>query len=134
MEKKENLTDSPNATTERSIEFRRSEDITSGYANNFQLEPNPFDLKIIFGTLNYSESQKVIIDQFSSVNISWSEIKLLIYFLRIHLVQYEANNGKVKIHDAVMPEEPSDISPEFDNAIGREILNSIKKFRKELMD
>lgn len=114
-------------------ELRRDDDFISRYANNFQLESSAFDLKLIFGLLNQSTS-KVFVEQHTAINLSWPEVKLLLFFLQLHLAAHERDNGKVKIPlDALPPEPPAEPPPPYDNPKGREAYDLIRKMRADFL-
>jgi len=120
-------------------EFRRNEDFVARYANNVQIENSAFDLKVVFGLLDQSGAAKqpvgkLAVDQHTSISLSWPEVKLLIFFMQLHLAGYEAENGKVKVPlDALPPEPPSVIPPQFDNEAGRKGMELIRKMRAEFL-
>lgn len=125
----------PGTTPTRSsqVEFRRKENVISCYANQVQVESNAFDLKLVFGLYDHRDPAKPIIEQFSSMNLSWPEVKLLIYWMQVHLAGYEKENGKVKIPATAIPPEIPPISPQFDNPKGREVFDMIRKMRAEFL-
>ena len=135
MENKEVSTAAPTPPPVTPGEIRRDEKIfTSSYANNIQVEPNSFDLKITFGILDYRNPLKPALDQFSSVNISWPEVKLFIYFMQLNLAMYELENGKVKIPASALPPEITPTTPsELDNPQGRAAFDLFRKMRAEFM-
>jgi hypothetical protein len=119
-------------------EIRRDQNFISVYANNVQLESNAFDVKMVFGILDQSGATKLppilAVDQHTSVSISWPEVKLLIFFMQLHLAGYEAENGKVKVPlNAIPPEPPPVLPPQFDNEAGRKGIDLIRKMRAEFV-
>ena len=125
----------PTLTPATPEDFRRDKEVfTSNYANNIQVESNAFDLKLIFGILDHRNPSKAAVDQFSSVNISWPEVKLLIYLMQLHLATYELENGKVKIPAGALPPEiPSTPPPEISNPQFRAAFELIRKMRAEFI-
>jgi hypothetical protein len=123
------------STLDKKVEFKRDEKtFSSGYANSIIVESNAFDLKLIFGLYDYRDPLKPIIEQFSSMNIPWSEVKLLIYWMQLHLAGYERENGKIKVPTSALPPEiPSDPQPPFDNPKGREALDMMRKMRADFL-
>lgn len=121
-------------------EMRRIEDFISRYANNVQVESSAFDVKMIFGILDQSGVLKVppvlmpSVEQHTSINLSWPEVKLLIYFLQLHLASHERDNGKVKIPVVALPPElPSSAPPPFDNPQGERVFEMMRKMRAEFI-
>ncbi|AKS23495.1 hypothetical protein ABH19_06640 [Leptospirillum sp. Group II 'CF-1'] len=135
MENKEKITVPPISSSSDPEQIRRDEEVfISSYANHILVESNPFDLKLIFGLLDHRNPLKPAVDQFSSVNIPWTEVKLLIYFLKLHLAVYELENGKVKIPATVLPPEiPPTPPPELDNPQGRAAFDLLRKMRAEFI-
>lgn len=113
--------------------LRRAEDFVSRYANNIQFESSAFDLKVVFGLLDQSGApkfEKASVEQHTAISLSWIEVKLLIFFLQLHLDGYEAENGKVKIPINALPAEPpAALPPQFDTPESRESLERIRKMR-----
>lgn len=93
------------------LDFERTEDFIPLYANNVQFEQSAFDLKIIFGELNQSQS-KVRVEQHSSVTISWAQAKLMAYYLQLNIAGYETQMGKIKIREDLVPVAIPPLSPE----------------------
>lgn len=105
---------------------RDPEDFAALYANNVQAESSAWDLKVIFGILDQS-SQPPKVVQHTSINLPWTQIKILLYFMRVNLAIQEAQNGKVVIPPSIMPPDPAKLdlagfTPEL-----REILSTFYK-------
>jgi hypothetical protein len=117
------------------VTFKRDEEtFFSGYANSVIVESNIFDLKLIFGLYDHRDPTKPVVGQFSSVNIPWSEVKLLMFWMQVHLAGHEKDNGKVKVPTgALPPEPPTALPPQFDNPKGRESLEMLRKMRAEFI-
>jgi len=119
-------------------EFHRDADFVSRYANNFQIEGTAFDAKLVFGLLDQSKASKepgrVDCDQHTAISLSWPEVKLLIFYLQLHLAGHEKENGKVKISANALPPEPPATPPAaYDNPRGREALELIRKMRADFL-
>jgi hypothetical protein len=122
------------------ISFRRSDDFVARYANNVQVESSAFDVKMVFGILDQSGLTKAppdpqpFVEQHTSINLSWAEMKLLIYFLQLHLAGYEKDNGKVKIPvTALPPELPMIAPPPFNNPQGERAFELMRRMRAEFL-
>ncbi len=139
MEKSESktaTTHTPIATpVQQQFELRRNSEIFfSLYANNVQVESNLFDLKLVFGVLDLRNATKPSVDQISGVNLSWPEVKLLLYFMKLHLALHELENGKVKIPTSALPPEiPSVLPPQFNNPTGRAAFELMRRLRAEFI-
>jgi hypothetical protein len=104
------------------------------------VESNAFDVKVLFGILDQSGSAKAppdfqpVVEQHTSINLSWPEIKLLIYFLQLHLASHERDNGKVKIPvNALPPELPPIAPPPFNNPQGERAFELMRQMRAEFL-
>jgi hypothetical protein len=125
---------SPGAIT-APFDIRRSEDFFALYANNVQLEGNAFDLKLTFGILDVRNPLKPGVEQLVSINLAWPEVKVLLYYMNLHLKGYETENGNVKVPaSALPPDVPSTIPPQFDNPQAREALELMRRLRAEFVD
>ncbi len=114
-------------------EFRRTEDFSSVYSNNVQFESSTWDLKAIFGELNQSGG-KLIVDQHTSVSMSWMQAKVMSYFLRLFIAFYEIDNGTIRIPPPVLPPEPPPLPPEYENnPRAQAVRDYALKMREELM-
>ena len=109
------------------------EDFVTGYANNIQLEPSSFDLKMVFGELSQTGG-RVKIEQHTSITISWIEAKLLIYFLQIQIAGHELQHGKIRLPKNVLPAEPGPVPPDYpDKATGEAMRQMVSKMREEFL-
>lgn len=118
--------------------LERGEDFVSRYANHVQVESGPFDLKVVFGLVDQAGVAKIppraIVEQHTAMNLAWPEVKVLIYFMQVHLAGYEKTNGKVKIPtDALPPEIPSNLPPQYDTQEGRESIELLRRMREEFI-
>jgi hypothetical protein len=129
----------PTALIPNTMETRRTEDFVSRYSNNVQLESNSFDLKLVFGLLDQSRATKQptakpSVEQHTAISLSWPEVKIIMFYLQVHLTGYEMENGKVKIPASAIPPEPPLTPPtQFDNPQGRAALDLIRKLRAEFI-
>jgi Protein of unknown function (DUF3467) len=117
------------------VEVKRDEEeFFSTYANSVIVESNVFDMKLIFGLLDQRDPLHAIINQFLSVNISWVEVKLLLYWMQVHLASHELENGKVRVPPKAFPTEiPAEPPPPFDSPLGREAFEVLRKMRAEFV-
>jgi hypothetical protein len=124
-------------------EFRRDVDFVSRYANNVQVESNAFDLKLTFGLLDQRGAMKdpnapPSVEQHTAINLSWPEVKLLIFWMQVHLAGFEADNGKVKIPRNALPSEiPANAHEQINDPTAREAarlgLEGIRKLRADFI-
>jgi hypothetical protein len=86
----------------------------TAYANNVQLEPSEFDLRLVFGEQSQSPSGGIV-RPLVGVRLSWLEAKLLSYFLQVTLAGYELHSGKINVPKSTIPPEPTPIPEEHAN-------------------
>jgi len=122
-------------TSAPQITFKRDETtFWKGYANSVIVESNSFDMKLIFGLYDHRDATNPIVEQFSSISIPWAEVKLLMFWMQVHLAGYERENGKVRVPAGAFPPElPATPPPLFNNPKGREGLEAIRKMRAEFL-
>jgi hypothetical protein len=124
-------------------EIRRDVDFVSRYANNVQVESNAFDLKLTFGILDQRSAMRdpnspPSVEQHTAINLSWPEVKLVIFWMQVHLAGFEADNGKVKIaNNALPPEIPANAHEQISDPRAREAarvgLEAVRKLRADFI-
>ena len=85
--------------------FIRHENFESWYANNIQFFPSEWDLKVVFGEIDWPKG-KMQIQQHTSMSISWLQAKIMQYFLTLHVGAYELSHGKISVPTTVLPIAP----------------------------
>jgi len=83
------------------VNYQRSESYRNEYANNTFLEHSAWDLKFNFGQLDQSIGPNVVV-QHTGITMPWLQVKVLLYFLQIHLATYETLNGRIKVPGGVI--------------------------------
>jgi hypothetical protein len=83
---------------------QRTDDFISRYANYSHIESSLWDSKIIFGQTDAPLGNTVPVH--SAITVPWPQLKVLSYFLGIHLAAYEADNGRIKIPPGIVPPAP----------------------------
>jgi hypothetical protein len=114
--------------------FQRVDDFYTDYANNVFLEASYWDLKFIFGQLDQSVSPPVT-EQRAAISVPWAQVKILSYFLRAHVMAYEAANGKINVAESVMPPqlEPPTEEQKSANPGAEEFSAKLNKLRDDLL-
>jgi len=111
-------------------DFRRDEDFEALYANNVQFQPSEWDLKAIFGEVDF-ENGKPFVQQHTSIAMPWLQAKILLYFLALHVGAYELGNGKIVIPAGVLPPEPPLPTGELEsNTLAMQVHEYAKKMRE----
>jgi len=110
--------------------FQRHENFENWYANNIQYFPSEWDLKMVFGQLDWKDGN-MLIEQHTAMAIAWTQVKLMIYFLTLQVGIYEMQYGKIKIPPSVRPPEPILPSGDLkDNPIANQVYEFIKQERE----
>jgi hypothetical protein len=94
--------------------FERVEDFQSRYANNVQMEQSAFDLKLVFGQLDQSRGS-LRVEQHTAITLSWTQAKLMLYYLQLNITGYEFDNGKISIRKDLIPPPVPSLTPEQEN-------------------
>ena len=72
-------------------------DYREHYANSVQIRVNLWDFFLMFGTVNQSSPDNVIIHNFQGVYLSPQQAKALLNVLTQNISQYEATFGEIKL-------------------------------------
>lgn len=116
------------------LKNERADNFISVYANNAFFEPNPWDLKIIFGQLDQLPDQPAVIRQNVAVTIPWAQAKLALYWLRLNVEATEIQMGKIPIRKELIPPEPPPLPPEEENnPDSRRVFELVQKLRDEFI-
>jgi probable addiction module antidote protein len=84
------------------IDYRTTEDFVVRYANNTFFEPTLYDLKIIFGQSDQRAGHNVV-NQHTSITLSWTQLKVALYFLNSNLAAYEAIHSRIVVEPGIIP-------------------------------
>jgi hypothetical protein len=100
-------------------------------------------LKLTFGLLDQRGAMRdpnapPSVEQHTAINLSWPEVKLLIFWMQLHLAGFEADNGKVKIpSNALPPEIPANAHERIQDPRARETarvgLEAVRKLRADFI-
>ncbi len=72
-------------------------DYREHYANSVQIRVNLWDFFLMFGTINQSAPDAVMIHNFQGVYLSPQQAKALLNVLNQNISQYEATFGEIKL-------------------------------------
>jgi hypothetical protein len=72
-------------------------DYREHYANSVQIRVNLWDFFLMFGTVNQSSPDSVMIHNFQGIYLSPQQAKALLNVLTQNLTQYEATFGEIKL-------------------------------------
>ena len=72
-------------------------DYRESYANSVQIRVNLWDFFLMFGTVNQTSPDKVLIHNFQGVYLSPQQAKALLNILTQNISQYESTFGEIKL-------------------------------------
>lgn len=79
------------------IELVKRPDYREEYANSVQLRGNLWDFFLIFGRVDQTSPDTVLIQNFQGIYISPQQAKALLNVLQQHISQYEATFGEIHL-------------------------------------
>ena len=97
------MTDSaetPAAQLTTPFKITRHENFESWYANNIQMYPTDFDLRMVFGELDVPT---MTVQQHTAMTVSWLQVKLMHYYLSVQLGAHELMYGKIAVPQSSIP-------------------------------
>ncbi len=119
--------------THKPINYQKSDSFRTGYANNTYLENTAWDLKLLFGEVDQSKGDNVVV-QHTAITIPWPQAKVLLYFLSMHVMFRELELGRITIPPDVinepMPPEES-LAKKFPNSM--KLYEATKKLYDDFM-
>jgi hypothetical protein len=123
----------PDATVEQQPTFIRHENFESWYTNNIQYHPSEWDLKLIFGELDWRDGNMVV-QQHTAMSMAWLQVKIMHYFLTLQLGIYELAHGRISVPPSVAPIEPPRPTGQLENdELAHRIHEFIKNTREQFM-
>jgi len=85
------------STTQPKFQLVNTTDYRESYANSVQIRVNLWDFFLMFGTVNQTSPDNVLIHNFQGVYISPQQAKALLNVLTQNITQYEATFGEIKL-------------------------------------
>jgi hypothetical protein len=79
------------------IQMVNTSDYRESYANSVQIRVNLWDFFLMFGIVNQSAADSVLIHNFQGVYLSPQQAKALYNVLQQNVSQYEATFGEIKL-------------------------------------
>jgi hypothetical protein len=95
--------------------FKREDEFASLYANNVSYQPSVWDLKMLFGELDQSETPNLV-RQHTAMTIPWLQVKLCAYYLLLHIIVNQTVNGNIGVPPAVLPPRPDPDDPAIEES------------------
>ena len=79
------------------IQLTQTEDYREKYANSVQVRVNLWDFFLMFGTIQQSQPDEVVLQNFQGVYLSPQQAKALANLLHQNVTQYEAAFGEIRL-------------------------------------
>lgn len=79
------------------IQLVQTNDYRESYANSVQIRVNLWDFFLMFGTINQTAPDNVLIHNFQGVYLSPQQAKALYNVLQQNITQYENTFGEIKL-------------------------------------
>ena len=79
------------------IQLVNTPDYRDAYANSVQVRVNLWDFFLMFGTVNQTAPDSVLIHNFQGIYLSPQQAKALLNILTQNITQYEATFGEIKL-------------------------------------
>jgi hypothetical protein len=112
--------------------FKFHENFESWYANNIQFQPTEWDLRMVFGELDFTQG---IVQQHTAMTVSWLQAKLMHYFLTMQLSIYEISHGKIPVPPSVLPVEPQPPTGDLaTDPLALEMYEYMKQLRTQFLE
>ena len=89
------------------IQLTQTPDYRESYANSVQVRVNLWDFYLMFGTIQQSQPDEVVLQNFQGVYLSPQQAKALANLLQQNVGQYEAAFGEIRLE----PQPGSSIAP-----------------------
>jgi hypothetical protein len=114
------------------IQLTRAQNFWDSYANNVRIESSVWDFRLIFGNLDQGTTPSTVKLQ-NSVYIPWAQAKLLLYFLHLHVMFHEKQDGPLQVPVRVVPPPMETVFPDLEKEPGGQaILERARKLHVEL--
>jgi len=119
-------------TQDQTLRLQRHENFENWYANNVQYHPSEWDLKMIFGQLDWPDGKTLVVEQHTGITVDWIQAKVMLYFLTLQVAVYELSHGKLQVPASVIPPEPAPPTEEDikNFAQAQEVYELIKNMRE----
>jgi len=79
------------------FQLTNTPDYREHYANGVQIRVNLWDFFLMFGTVNQTAPENVVIHNFQGIYLSPQQAKALLNILTQNISQYEATFGEIKL-------------------------------------
>jgi hypothetical protein len=79
------------------IQLIQTPDYRENYANSVQVRVNLWDFLLMFGRVNQTTTDNVIINNFQGVYVSPQQAKALLNVLQQNVTQYETAFGEIRL-------------------------------------
>jgi flagellar protein FlaG len=79
------------------IQLTNTPEFRENYANSVQIRVNLWDFLLLFGRINQTSPENVVIHNFQAVYLSPQQAKALLNVLQQNVNQYESAFGEIKL-------------------------------------
>jgi flagellar protein FlaG len=79
------------------VQLEKTDDYREGYANSVQVRASLWDFLLLFGALEQTSPERVVIRSFQGVYLSPQQTKALARLLQQNIAQYEATFGEIRL-------------------------------------
>jgi hypothetical protein len=108
----------PQMMPQSPIQYTRTPNFSSAYANNAFIETSFWDLKLVFGENDQHVGPNAVV-QHTAITLPWPQVKVIAYLLTSNIAAHEAQHGRIKIPSNVLapvPDEyPKELLPQLPN-------------------
>ena len=85
------------------IQLLTTPEYREAYANSVQVRVNLWDFLLLFGRINQTSPDEVMIHNFQAIYLSPQQAKALSNILKQNIDQYEKTFGEIKLDPAIPP-------------------------------
>ncbi len=116
--------------------IHRGENFEALYANNVQLQPFEWDLKIIFGELDVLPDNpgEIVVEQHTAITVPWLQAKLALYYLSLQVAVHELSHEPIRVPQSLIPADPTRPTGDLaDDPIALKVYETIKAEREKFL-
>jgi len=88
------------------LQLECAPDYRESYANSVQVRANLWDFFLVFGTVNQTAPDQVVIRNFQGLYLSPQQAKALLNVLQQNISQYESTFGEIRLEPKAAGPQP----------------------------
>jgi hypothetical protein len=121
------------AASSQAIEYKRTDTFRNEYADNVFLESTAWDLKMVFGQIDLSLGPNAVV-QHTGITLPWPQVKVLQYFLQVHLTAHEMQYGHLMVPPGIVQQFPPPTKEQIKDYPNALLLHkALVKLREEFL-